>query len=208
MDEILELINVSLDLYRLPIETAFNSYLGINNVLLSKNCHDFFNFVGNIVAELLGVGAKPVAAFNLNGLVDYQKTFPPLAVFQPNSVIVNINVQSSVELSLYVASKSTIVDYVVYSNKNLVFNDIIFPGRTLSGYKTGNIIGKKKLCEIIPVLMGSIVELLPSADVSALLNQLITSVIIDSNPEKIYEDFFLLITQYSTVVNGTSPVTT
>uniref|UniRef100_A0A7G3AP77 Putative secreted protein n=1 Tax=Lutzomyia longipalpis TaxID=7200 RepID=A0A7G3AP77_LUTLO len=208
MDQVLLLVNVTLDLYRLPLEAAFNSYLGINNVKLSKNCLELYSYVGNILSELLGVGGKPIAALNLLGLIDFNRAFPPeLVVFQPYSVINNLPNTSPIDLALSIASTSIIVDGAAFCNKNLILQDIIFPGLTLSGYKIGNIIGKKVIVEIIPLLMGHIIGLLPPETVADLFNQIITSITIDSKADKTYQLFFELITQYSTEMIPTVPET-
>ncbi|XP_059610279.1 uncharacterized protein LOC132257410 [Phlebotomus argentipes] len=194
MKEVLTLVNVTADLNRLSLAVAFNSYLGINNAKQTKNCVEMFNYVGNVLAELIGVGCKPTAAVNLLGLLNLYTVFPnDLVVLQPYSPVKNLLVESASDLALLIARCSIVVDAAAFYNKNFLFQDIIFPGKTLSGNKIGNILGNKDILAKVPYLLKHILYNLPYHDVYEFLVNLLVTVTLDSKPLELYEDFFSLV---------------
>ncbi|GAB0088610.1 hypothetical protein DMENIID0001_030670 [Sergentomyia squamirostris] len=191
MNEVLVQIKVMLDIYRLPLDNAFNAYLGINNVSVNKSCKELFNYIGNVLAELVGIGGKPVAALNLLGLLNFHTIFPPdLVVIQPYSCITYMLVTKQTDLALMIAQTSIIVDGAAFSAKHFYFQDIIFPAITCSGYKIGNVIGKKDALNIIPQVLAKMVALVPYEETSTILCQLLMGVSIDANIDQILADFF------------------
>lgn len=194
MQEVLLLVNVSADLNRMPLEVAFNSFLGINNAKASKSCMQFFNYLGNILAELLGVGCKPTAALNLLGLMNFATTFPPdLVVFQSYSVINGLLLESPIELATVIASCSIITDAAAFHDKRFLFQDIIFPGTTLGGHKVGNVLGNKDSLIVVVDVLRHILSVLPQEDAYEFFVQLLLSITIDAKPEKLYETFFDMV---------------
>lgn len=179
-------ISTVLRLNHLQIDWLFNDLIGVNNLKLTTLTENFFSYLGDEIADLLGIGKREATGlFNLNGLLIYRIDLPGrLHLDRRTSLLHDLSeIEDSLELATAIASESVLLDVAGYWNTPFIFQSNQVPLVTASGYVIGPLIGNKPLLAGVLDAVEALVDELTTTDGAIVLCELMKALAIGNSLE-------------------------
>lgn len=173
-------IDTATKLGECKLEVAFNDIIGVNGLRISKCTADIFNYFGNLLASILGIGDEPTGLFNLHGIIVFKRDLPEkLSIDQNLSGLGPLyNIEDLPYLLQCIARLSVLLDAAGYWNTKFIFLDGASSIRTRSGFFIGALLGTKNYLDNIEVAITALVSELSADDIKSLAIHLLQDIAI------------------------------
>lgn len=168
-------IQSSIEMNNTSFEIIFNESITFHGMKWSKLSEDLFEYISNVLSEIIGIGQASNGLINLTGLLNIVKALENKECIPSSFKTLGYlsTIQNEIELAIEIGRFSEIVEQSAYWNNKHEFDDCNCLTTTYGGYHIGALIGDTSLKNSLITALTDLVKNNKNSEMLNILKEII-----------------------------------